>query len=193
MGLDKAEIARRQLGAALAFFLEDLDPVTVHVLACGGGEVAQHLTRKAGATPLQETLNVDEATYNRLRNQHWNAFKHATTRQGLDRADEELLAAFTDEANDHVLLAGWTDYARAGLFLPVEAQVFLGWYYARHPERVQPGPLLDDSVRAFGGNLHEVEHREAKRRLVVVIGKARADDGFREDPRTDQRPLVLPA
>lgn len=192
-GLDKAEIARRQLGAALAFFLENLDPVTVHVLACGGGEVAQRLTRKADATPFQDTLNLDDETYKRLRNRYWNAFKHATTRQGLDRNDEELLAAFTDEANDHVLLAGWTDYARAGLPLPAEAQVFLGWYYARNPERVRPGQIRDDSVRAFGGNLHEVERVEAKRRLLVVIGRVRADPEFQADPRTDQRPLVLRA
>lgn len=177
----------------LAFYLEDLDPVTVHVLACGGGEIAQHLTREAGAETFQNELKLDVATYRRLRNEHWNAFKHATTFEGLDREDEDLLAAFEDAANDHVLLAGWTDYARAGLPIPAEAQVFLGWYYARHPERVRPGRILDDSVRAFGGNLHEVDRGEAKRRLVVVIEKARARDGARLDPRTDQRPLVFPA
>ena len=192
-GLDKAEIARRQLGTALALFLEDLDPVTVHVLACGGGAVPHHLTRTAGAAPLQETLNVENTTYNRLRNQYWNAFKHATTREGLDREDEELLAAFTDEANDHVLLAGWTDYLRAGFFLPAEAQIFLGWYCARYPDRVRPGPVLDGTVAMFGGNLHEISRDEFKRRLGEAVRMARVDPGFQACPRTDHRPLVLGA
>ena len=52
MKLDKAEVARRQLGAALALFIDDLDPVSVHTLACAGGEVAEHLTRNSGAEPF---------------------------------------------------------------------------------------------------------------------------------------------
>ena len=50
--LDKIQIARRQLGTALALFIDDRDPVSVHTLACAGGEVAEHLTRKAGAEPF---------------------------------------------------------------------------------------------------------------------------------------------
>jgi hypothetical protein len=43
MTLDKIHVARRQLGVALALFLEDLDPIVVHVLACTAGEVAEYL------------------------------------------------------------------------------------------------------------------------------------------------------
>jgi hypothetical protein len=35
MPLDKLEVVRRQLGTALALFLNDHDPVSVHVLASG--------------------------------------------------------------------------------------------------------------------------------------------------------------
>jgi hypothetical protein len=49
---DKADIARRQLGTALALFLDDADSVSVHTLACAGSEIAEHLTRKAGAEPF---------------------------------------------------------------------------------------------------------------------------------------------
>jgi hypothetical protein len=52
MKLDKTEIARRQLGTALAMFLEDSDPVSVHTLACAGCEIAEYLTRKAGEEPF---------------------------------------------------------------------------------------------------------------------------------------------
>jgi hypothetical protein len=44
---DKTEIARRQLGTALALFIEDRDPVSVHTLACAGCEIAEYLTPKS--------------------------------------------------------------------------------------------------------------------------------------------------
>ena len=47
MTLDKTHITRRQLGVALALFLEDLVPLVVHVLACNAGEVAEYLAVKA--------------------------------------------------------------------------------------------------------------------------------------------------
>jgi len=52
MKLDRVQVARRQLGTALELFIDDLDPVSVHTLACAGGEVAEHLTRKSGAEPF---------------------------------------------------------------------------------------------------------------------------------------------
>ena len=84
MNLDKTQVARRHLGTALALFLDDLDPVSVHTLACAGCEVAEHLTRKAGAKPfsthaLATFPSLDIQKIRRLQNQYWNAFKHATT------------------------------------------------------------------------------------------------------------------
>jgi hypothetical protein len=38
MPLHKTQIARRQLGTALALFLEDCDPVSVHTLASAGDD-----------------------------------------------------------------------------------------------------------------------------------------------------------
>ena len=48
MTLTKLGAARQQLGTALALFIDDCDPVSVQVLACGGGEVAEHLSAEAG-------------------------------------------------------------------------------------------------------------------------------------------------
>jgi hypothetical protein len=48
MSLDKVEVSRQQLGTALSLFLDDQDAVSVHTLACAGGEIAEHLTRIAG-------------------------------------------------------------------------------------------------------------------------------------------------
>ena len=118
MKLDKTEISRRQLGTALALFLEDSDPVSVHTLACAGCEIAEYLTDKAGEKPFSThalatfpDLKIGEIR--QLQNQYWNAFKHARTRGGIERKDRELLARFGDEVNDHTLFIGWYDYMLA--------------------------------------------------------------------------------
>ena len=104
MKLDKTEIARRQLGAALALFLEDSDPVSLHTLACAGCEIAEYLTHKAGEKPFSAhvlatfpDLNIGEIR--QLQNQYWNAFKHARTRGGIEREDSELLERFLYQGN----------------------------------------------------------------------------------------------
>jgi hypothetical protein len=57
----KADVARSQLGTALHLFLQDVDPVSVHCLARGGGEIAEWLAQKARgenfATRVRETLS----------------------------------------------------------------------------------------------------------------------------------------
>ncbi|OSI73915.1 hypothetical protein BSZ21_06105 [Bradyrhizobium canariense] len=87
MAIDKANVARHRLGTALALFVEDLDPVSVHVLACGGGAVAEQLARRAEQEPFATEVmaNVqrsENGDIRRIRNQFWNAFKHPTTRDG---------------------------------------------------------------------------------------------------------------
>jgi hypothetical protein len=128
MKLDKTEIARRQLGTALALFLQDCDPVSVHALACAGCEIAEHLTRKAGEEPFSTHAlltfpDLDIGKIRRLKNQYWNAFKHAQMRDGIEREDSELLERFGDEVNDHTLYIGWHDYMLAvDLLVPTKCR-----------------------------------------------------------------------
>lgn len=125
----KIEGARRQLGTALAFYLDDLDPVSVHCLAGGGCEVIEFYAEKSGGSPfknhiLETATDLDIEELRRLQRQYWNAFKHATRRKGKDwveRDDEELLSQFTDEQNDHALYIGWHDYAQSTKTMPIEA------------------------------------------------------------------------
>ena len=56
MPFKKGQIARRQLGTALALFIEDRDPVSVHTLACAGGEIAEYLARKKGKEPFADHI-----------------------------------------------------------------------------------------------------------------------------------------
>jgi hypothetical protein len=197
MKLDKTQVARRHLGTALALFLEDRDPVSVHTLACAGSEVAEHLTRKAGAEPFSTHIlatfpDLDIRTIRTTQNQYWNAFKHATTRKGFERDDQELLNRFEDEMNIHVLFVGWHDYMLAIGSLPAEAQVFQIWYFALYQDKLDPDVDRTPFTRMFP-DLKGKSSPERKKVLREVIASALNNSDLMRDPRTDPRPLVLPA
>lgn len=191
----KAAVARRQLGTALALFLEDSDPVSVHCLACGGAEIADFLAKSSGNTPFSQhaldtfpEMKIGDLV--KLRNQYWNAMKHALTQNGKARADDELLAAFDDDHNDHILFIGWYDYAMAVSRLPIEAQVFQAWYFANYPEKLADGAPLEPFVRLFPG-IRGMKRTEKKRQLRKKITWARQRSDVMNDARTDRRKLIL--
>jgi hypothetical protein len=141
MTLDKAHVARRLLGAALALFLEDLDPIVVHVLACTAGEVAEYLAVKASGQPftaraLATFRNNSWRDIRRARNQFWSSFRYATTHDDDQDGYSRLVSGFSDLQNDHALLVGWYDLMLASKKLPIEAQMFQSWYFALYPERL---------------------------------------------------------
>lgn len=194
--MDKMEIARRQLGSALALFLDDLDPVAVHCLACGGGEVAETLTQRAGEEPfanhaLEVVPDLTRKKLREVRNRYWNAFKHALNHDGMDRQDEETIASFDDEKNDHVLFVGWYDLALAAGKMPIEAQVFQAWYFAKFPEKLEEGSDLEPFLTAFPDlNLFSRSDQKAKLRDKIVESRAMVE--VMADERTDRRPLIMP-
>jgi hypothetical protein len=191
--LDKVEVARRQLGTALALFLDDLDPVSVHTLARAGCEIAEHLAELAGAAPFfsDKKFALDEIkALRRFQHQYANAFKHALKRdRKTPRDDAEVFARFSDQRNDDDLFIGWTDYVKATGVLPVEAQAFQLWYFAKYPERLAPHVDRDQFEQLFPG-LRSLRRSEQKLRLKQVIETYRRD--VANDPKTDKRPLVLP-
>lgn len=195
MQLTKSEVARRQLGTALSIFVSNHDPISVHVLACGAGEIANHLSKKAEKPTFSLHLlsvnpDLDEGGLKALRNRYWNAFKHATTQGGKDRDDDEILQNFRDDHNDHVLFIGWYDYMRAVECYPVGAQVFQLWYFGMYPDKVNSAPAVAHAVKVFG-KLQEVSRQEAKRRLRLVIQDYENDQKLLANPRTDKRPLII--
>jgi hypothetical protein len=194
--MGKAEVARRQLGTALDLFLRQLDPVSAHCLACGGGEIAERLAEKAGATTFarhaRATIpDLTIGTIRKLRTQHWNAFKHATTSNGKDRDDTHLLTDFKPDDNEHWLFIGWHDYGQAGLAMPVEAQVFELWYFARYPEKANPAADLSHVHFIFPALL-ECSRGRQQSRLIAECRKARKNRAWMAETLTDPRPLVLP-
>ena len=168
--LDKTAVARAQLGTALALFLDDLDPVSVHTLACAGAEITERLAQKAGkssfamqASDTFPTLKPNELRS--LRNKYCNAFKHASTRNGQERDDTELFERFSDRKNDHVLLVGWHDYLQAVGRLPVEAQAFQAWYFALYPEKLHPASDNAKYQSVFPG-LRAMSRTDQKKRCA---------------------------
>src|SRR3954452_20453064 len=194
----KIEGARRQLGTALAFYLGDHDPVSVHCLAGGGCEVIDFYAKKAGQEPfvthiLNENSHLDIRKVHHLQRQYWTAFKHATRKVGknqeVERDDEALLADFTDEQNDVALFIGWTDYARATQTMPIEAQVHQAWYLAKYPSKLNPKHSPEPYERLFP-QINAVPRSEQKKRLLEKTEWARSNAEVMSDPRTDTRPLV---
>jgi hypothetical protein len=137
MTLDKTHVARRQLGVALALFLEDLDPIVVHVLACTAGEVAEYLAVKASGQPfsaraLATFRNSCWRDIRRVRNQFWSSFRHATTHDLDEEGYNTLMSGFSDLQND------WQKIADRGAGVPILVLCSLSRTvgHARHQRRI---------------------------------------------------------
>jgi hypothetical protein len=198
----KLAIARRQLGTALALFLEDKDPVSVHCLACGGGEIAYRIAHALGDSPALHgvvpwldhvvTHNPEAQLKDLLshRNRFWNAMKHATSRDGQMRSDDNLLAQFDDQQNDELLFISHIDFALAYGTLTVEAHAFQWWFMARYPSIFGPSELQDLADEKFPG-IENLPRHKAKRQLRRAIERDRKDRAKMSHPRTDRRQLIL--
>jgi hypothetical protein len=122
----------------------------------------------------------------------WTAFKHATHQgSGKERDDDELLALFSDEQNDHTLFIGWYDYALATKTMPIEAQVHQAWYLALYQEKLDPKHSTETYEEQFPA-LRTKTRADQKRELNQTIQRVREDATIMADPRTDKR-LVIPA
>lgn len=192
---DKILAARCQLGTALSLFLADEDPISVHCLACGGGELAEYLAEARGEQPfhqhaLDTHADLAPGELKKLKNQYWNAFKHATMRGGGPRSDVELLSRFDDEKNDHVLFVGWYDYAAGVGALPVEAQVFQAWYYANFPEKLALEADFQKFATLFPG-IRTIGRARSKKMMRQKIKWAKRHQEVMNDPRTDRRKLII--
>ena len=194
----KIESARRQLGTALALYLQDRDPVSVHCLANGGCELIEYYAKKAGGEPftshIMEThldLKNDLKRLRRIQRKYWTAFKHATHQHsGQERDDDEVLAHFDDEKNDHALFIGWYDYALATQTMPIEAQIHQVWYLALHPMKLND-KHSPEPYEAMFPDLRSKHRAEQKQMLNAVIERTRANKEIMSDPRTDTRSLML--
>lgn len=198
--MDKSEIARRHLGTALALYLDDADPVSVHTLACAGAEVADVLSETDGRTPfrlfrtLERGREITDREYVNIRNVYANAFKHARQHSGAMREDAKLLTEFNDVSNDERLFVAWFDFGCSGRPHPIESHVFQAWFLALHPIRLTgsaAGQNLLTDLSAEFPDLPSLNRDRQKKRLRRSIAIAKRDRKMMADSRIDQRPLIL--
>jgi hypothetical protein len=124
-----------------------------------------------------------------LRNLHWDALKHASTRNGQDRQDDACFAQFEPYDKEHWRFIGWYDYGQTGLPMPVEAQVFQVWYLAKYPAQVDPVADITAQQRIFP-RLSELGRARQHARLVEECRQAQKDNRLLSAPSTDPRPLA---
>jgi len=190
----KVQLARAQLGTALDLYIRDKDPVSVHVLACGGCELIEGIAEKAGHSTLSTHIlethpDIDMKGIRLLRNQYWNAMKHFYAHdRKTERDDYELMASFSDSQNDMPLFMGWFDYVQVTGKLPIAVQVFQVWWYALYEEK-----LVEDAdkraIRSLFPDIADKDRAEQKRRLRRAIEKYRDRSDLLQDPRTERDPL----
>jgi hypothetical protein len=95
---------------------------------------------------------------------------------GEERDDDELLARFADEQNDHVLFIGWYDYAQATQSLPIEAHVHQAWYMALHPMKLNASHSPEPYEQLFP-DLRSKPRAEQKRKPANRGGRSSTDHG----------------
>ncbi|MET4117849.1 hypothetical protein ABIB85_004467 [Bradyrhizobium sp. JR1.5] len=145
------------------------------------------------STHILETYpRLDTGKIRRLQRQYWNAFKHLSTKEGLRREDDELLAAFNDTVNDAALFIGWWDYFSVTARLPLPVQVFQLWWFSLNEDKLAPGADLD-TIRELFPNMMLQTRTEQKRRLRRAAEKYRHDKAVLQDSRTENNPLCFPA
>ncbi|MFK4657150.1 hypothetical protein [Bradyrhizobium japonicum] len=195
--LNKLNVARHQLGTALDLFIKDRDPIAVQCLACGGSElieaIASSQSIRTFSTHIMETYpDLDIGKIRRLQRQYWNAFKHLSTRDGLQREDDALLAAFNDTANDAALFVGWWDYFSVTGRLPLPVQVFQLWWFSLNEEKLATGADLE-TIRKLFPAMKKQTRTEQKRRLRRAVERYRDNNDVLKDSRTENNPLCFPA
>lgn len=189
MTLTKLTVARAQLVTALDMFVRNKDPVSIQCLACGGGEITEALAEGQGEESfvsfiISDQPHMDRKQIRKVKNQYWNAFKHATTHKGMAREDDELLAQFSDLNNDVALFLGWWDYIVIQKRLPIAAQVFQAWWFALNEDKVAPDADLS-MVRTAFPDIRRQPRTEQKRRLRRSIEKYRNNREIISDPATE--------
>ncbi len=138
---------------------------------------------------------MTDAGFIAIRNKYWNAFKHSTTRKGIERDDSATLDEFSETANEERLFVGWTDYASAVHSLPIEAQVYTTWFLALDFSKFSADARAQEFARQLNQEfpgLAGLPHDRKKQRLrrAIEIWRKRHRK-LPVDTLTDYRPLTL--
>jgi len=182
--IDKREVARRQLSAAIWMFYSDLDAVSIFTLAANSWEIIDSLCEKAGIESLnketREHIPNDKDLKRDYINPARNFFKHA------DR-DPDATVDFSETDNDAVIFSAVENYIRLYNQSPVEFQVYQLWFLAINHEKVATDALFNVLSQAdtVFPNIRAISRQEQKRMGFNTVRGAQQDESVLCDPRTE--------
>lgn len=191
----KAEAARLQLGTAHHLWMNDLDPISTHILVCGGTEVAEALATSAGHQILSQFVEMDgipKKELHTLRTKYWNALKHGTTVGGKElRDDEDLLSEDFASENEIRLFAGWFALLQTQTPIPIAAHFFIHWSLSKVATESMGITQLNEH---FIG-IRQLDPAKQKARLNRAIDEWQPNLAQRLELRgiIDLRPLIVSA
>ena len=182
MKLTKIEVAEAQLSAAIRLYFADAHPVAVHTLACAAREIMSVLGEK-----LKKDTFLDEFAYfsredvkdlRKRLTRFWGFMKHA------DRDPADVLSDFSDRDNDLILFCVCRDLALIAKGLPIEAQVYEAWFWARTIKRVSAGGLrwqkqIKNCIRCFPVGFRSASRKEQKQMGLAALIEAEGKPQYR--------------
>ncbi len=130
--VSKLDAAARQLRTAIALFINDSDPVSIHSLVCASHEILETLAKEHGIVSQKETVlkkvkpEHQKEVLNRL-NAPRNFFKHASK-------DKALTQEFNPESN---ILLLWDSVGLYQSLTQEKIPLFVAfnlWMQASHPK-----------------------------------------------------------
>ena len=184
--LTKLEVARRQLVTATRLFFEDEDSVSIYTLSHAAWEVVDSLCKHNNKIRFFDQMvranKMSEKELRKIAAFGKNFFKHA------DRDPDGVLTDFSDELNDHVMIAAGCDYGMLVNAQPIELQVFKLWYFAVYPEKI-PLPVGDamlNAVQNIFPKINELDRAAQKAEGLKFLTLACEDPLIMEDVTTDK-------
>lgn len=143
--ITKIEAAARQLSAAISLHFSRGDAISIHTLAAAALQILSDLAKKSTAQGIlkDETFIRPEMQkeWRRLISDAENFFKHA-------ERDPDGILEFHAESTAFFLLDATLLHAQLTKSLLPATNVFLIWFYVKHPNVLTDGVLGDLSARA---------------------------------------------
>lgn len=134
--IDKLEVARRQIIAAVRLFFEEGDPVAIHTLVAPAHQVLVDIGEEKGVHGAIKSAKMlqgpDAKKYLKSINFAFNFMKHAD-HDGNEKINIAPLSRLTsDFLMDAILLLQLVSGD-----IPIEAKVFWTWFVSTYPEEFE--------------------------------------------------------
>ncbi len=150
LGLNKRDVALRQVRTAIRLFILGEDLVSIHTLAAAAHQVLRDLLKPAGeGSILKDNDRIRperRKEFAQKINEAENFAKHA-------ERDRDAVLDFNPELTHHFLLDCILMYERLTGRKIKEGIIFAGWYMVRYPETLLDPALknLAEKVRTQAG------------------------------------------